>query len=89
MISLIQIKKMTGYKLELHFSDGSYGALDFQDILHAKTVLTIPLEDKEYFSAFFIDFGALCWKNGLEFSAESLQLKLKEHELLIIRKDVA
>jgi hypothetical protein len=31
-----------------------------------------PLRDAGYFQRFFIDAGALCWPNGLEFSPERL-----------------
>jgi len=89
MISLIQIKYIAEHRLELHFSDSSYGVLDFSDLLNKKTVLTIPLEDNEYFKSCFIDFGALCWKNGLEFSADSLQYKLKDQGLLTVEEIVA
>ncbi|MFI3122480.1 MAG: DUF2442 domain-containing protein, partial [Methylococcales bacterium] len=31
-----------------------------------------PLRDASYFEHFFLDAGALCWANGLEFSPERI-----------------
>jgi len=40
-------------------------------------VLTLPLQDPEYFKAYFIELGAVCWKNGLEFSPAALHQELQ------------
>jgi len=89
MINLIKIAPTNEYKLRLYFSDETYGTMDFSYLLDAKTVLTIPLEEFDYFQSCFIDFGALCWKNGLELSAESLYRKLKEKNELHCDREVA
>ena len=89
MINLIKVTHTEAYKIKLYFSDNSFGIYDFAYLLKANTVLTKPLEDKTYFNQFFIDFGALCWKNGLELSAESLHLKLKQEGNLHFLQDVA
>ncbi len=89
MINVIKVSFYEDYKIKLYFSDNSFGILDFSYLLKASTVLTKPLEDTTYFQQFFIDFGALCWKNGLELSAESLYLKLKQQGNLHLAQDVA
>lgn len=89
MINLIKVTPAEGYVLNLYFSDGSMGLIDFSYLLETKTVLTLPLEDQSYFQGCFIDFGALCWKNGLELSAESLYLKLKTKGALQSSQEVA
>lgn len=89
MISIISTKYIEDYKIKLVFSDQTSGILDFKYLLDVKSSLTIPLEDANYFKTFFIDFGALCWKNGLEFSADSLQQKLAKQNLLNTDKEVA
>jgi hypothetical protein len=89
MINLIKVSFYEDYSLKLYFSDNSYGIIDFSYLLKADTVLTNPLKDELYFKQFFIDFGALCWKNGLELSAESLHLKLKQQGNLSSSEDVA
>ncbi len=89
MINLIKIEALKKHELKLTFSDNSWGILDFSYVLDAQTVLTNPLKEKKYFDSCFIEFGALCWKNGLEFSAESLYHKLKNQDKLHISQDVA
>jgi hypothetical protein len=89
MINLVAAESAGNYTIKLRFSDRSYGTMDFSYLLEKNTVLTEPLKDSDYFKGFFLDFGALCWKNGLEFSAESLRIKLKEKGLLIEGEAVA
>ncbi|AOO66767.1 DUF2442 domain-containing protein [Sulfurospirillum halorespirans] len=79
MINLIKIEPQNNYTLKLYFSDNSSGILDFTYMVKTQSSLTKPLESLDYFQACFIDFGALCWKNGLELSAESLYRKCKEN----------
>ncbi|MBN2891154.1 MAG: DUF2442 domain-containing protein [Bacteroidales bacterium] len=89
MINIIKIEPLEDYCLKLFFSDGTYATLDFSYLLKAKTSLTNPLHDKQYFQSCFIDFGALCWKSGLELSADSLHLKAKNNHLLYTNEIVA
>ena len=89
MINLIKVIYTNDYNLELHFSDDSYGVIDFSYLLNKNTVLTNKLKDIQYFKNNFIDFGALCWKNGLELSAQSLHKKLLDSKQLIKKNEVA
>ena len=89
MINIIKATFKNEKNIELFFSDNSFGIIDFTDTLTKKSSLTEPLEDENYFKEFFIDFGALCWKNGLEFSASSLQEKLKLASALRTDENVA
>lgn len=86
MISLIKIEPLAGYTLKLHFSDQHIGELDFSYLVGIKSTLTKELESLDYFNSCFIDFGALCWKNGLELSAESLYIKCKENNTLHVNQ---
>jgi hypothetical protein len=89
MINIVKAKHISEYKIEPNFSDETHGVLDFSYIFDKKTALTIPLENSKNFQNFFLDFGALCFKNGLEFCAESLQIKLKNANLLHSSANVA
>jgi Protein of unknown function (DUF2442) len=60
----------------LAFSDGSDGVYDFASLLSIDTALTQPLRNAEMFKRFFLELGALCWPNGLEFSASKLHNEL-------------
>ncbi|MEA1916201.1 MAG: DUF2442 domain-containing protein [Campylobacterota bacterium] len=89
MINLVKVTYVNEYNLELSFSDNSHGIIDFSYLLNKNSILTNQLKDIQYFKNNFIDFGALCWKNGLEFSAESLNRKLIESNKLSIESEVA
>ncbi len=82
IISIVNAKYLDNYRIELHFSDHTYGVLDFSWLLDINSQLTQPLHDPEYFKTFFLDYGALCWKNSLEFSTESLQQRLIQNNAL-------
>ncbi|UYM18526.1 DUF2442 domain-containing protein [Endozoicomonas euniceicola] len=83
MIKLNKAKWLGSQEIRLSFSDGSYGVMDFSPILAKKTPMTLPLEDEQYFCRFFLELGALCWPNGLEFSPTSLHEKLDKAGKLV------
>jgi hypothetical protein len=76
MIKLVHAKWVGDSKLSLAFSDGSQGIYDFDALLAKNTVLTLPLKNPALFQRFFLELGALCWPNGLEFSASKLHSEL-------------
>ena len=78
MIKLVHAKWVAGSKLALAFSDCTGGTYDFADLLAKDTVLTRPLRKEDAFKGFFLELGALCWPNGLEFSGASLHQDLKQ-----------
>ena len=83
MIKIVQAVYQAGVEIKLHFSDGSFGVMDFSEMLSHKTSLTRALDDAAFFQRFFIEPGALCWPNGLEFSAGSLYKRLEESGKLV------
>jgi hypothetical protein len=78
MIKIIQADTIGSHQLRLTFSDSTHGIYDFTHILAKNTVLTQALQNSEFFDAHFIELGALCWKNGLEFSPAALHRELQE-----------
>jgi len=78
MIDILNTEYVHDYIIELEFSDGNVGCYDLNLILQKNTVLTNPLKNKEYFKDFFLENGALCWKNGLELAPMSIYLRLQE-----------
>ena len=78
MIKVVSASFLHDQVLRFVFSDGSEGDLDFAPVLARDTALTRPLRKPEYFGRFFLELGAVCWPNGLEFSARSLQEKLRQ-----------
>ena len=78
MIKIVSATALQGSVIRLVFSDGSEGDLDLNFAISRKTVLTAALANPEYFRGFFLELGALCWPNGLEFSAPGLQTRLEQ-----------
>ena len=82
MIKVTQAKWLQNYQLALLFSDGYNGIMDFETVTKQTSTLTAPLKDISYFKSYFLELGALCWPNGLEFSGGSLYKKLEASGLL-------
>ncbi len=78
MIKIIRAEYIDGHRIKLYFSDHTMADVDFSYLLSKDTSLTNALKDKCYFKDFFLELGALCWKNGLSFSPTSLYKKAKE-----------
>ncbi len=76
MIKVVHAQWANDSKVALSFSDGSDGVYDFASLLSKDTALTQPLRNAEMFKRFFLELGALCWPNGLEFSASKLHSEL-------------
>jgi Protein of unknown function (DUF2442) len=76
MIKVVHAQWAGDSKVALSFSDGSDGVYDFANVLAKDTVLTQPLRNVDTFKRFFLELGALCWPNGLEFSASKLHNEL-------------
>ena len=89
MIKIVNTTYIKEYIVRLEFSDGSYTDYDFSYLLSKNSVLTKPLRNKEYFKSFFLELGAICWKNGLELSPESLYEKARVAGKLLQGKGVA
>ncbi|SFV66567.1 hypothetical protein MNB_SV-12-1711 [hydrothermal vent metagenome] len=89
MIKIINMTYIEEYIVKIEFSDGSYTNYDFSYLLSKKSVLTKPLRNQEYFKSFFLELGAICWKNGLELSPESLYEKARVAGELLQSEDVA
>jgi hypothetical protein len=65
------------YIIEVHFSDGTSGDIDFADELHGE--LFEPLKDVDKFKQFKIhpDFHTLYWPNGADVAPEFLYKKVQ------------
>jgi hypothetical protein len=89
MIKIVKADYICDYQLRLTFSDDTQGNYDFASLLAKETVLTQPLKSPETFKAFFIELGALCWKNGLELSPAALHKELQTAGKLVSAQQAA
>jgi len=89
MIKIVRAEHIRQKILRLYFSDSSWGDYDLQPLIDHQTELTLPLNDDSYFQQFFLELGALCWRNGLELSPGNIHRKLKERQQLHFETKVA
>jgi hypothetical protein len=76
MIKILRAQAVSGHVIQLEFSDGSAGDYDLTELLSRDTEMVRPLKDPAFFADFFLELGALCWRNGFELSGASLHRKL-------------
>ncbi len=76
MIKIIRAEYRQDKTIRVHFSDGMTGDYDLSTLIARDTVMVRPLNESEFFQNFFLELGALCWKNGFELSAGGIYEKL-------------
>jgi len=82
MISIVRAKYLDGYRVQIEFSDGARGVFDAAGLVNRPGSMVQPLREPGFFRDFFIELGALCWRNGFELSPGSLYRKLEGAGLL-------
>ena len=78
MIKILRAQVVSDRIIRLEFSDGSAGDYDLTGVLSRDTEMVRSLKDPAFFADFFLELGALCWRNGFELSGESLHRRLSE-----------
>lgn len=78
MIKIVKAEHIDQYRIHLTFSDGKRGEYDMATLLAKETELTLPLRSPETFKDFYLELGALCWKNGLELNPSALYQELQK-----------
>ena len=89
MIKITQADYLKGKTIQVHFSDGSWGDYNLQSLIDKQTTLTKTLEDETSFKQFYLEMGALCWRNGLEQSPGNIHHKLEQQQKLQYKDKVA
>jgi hypothetical protein len=72
IIHIRRLKALGGYRLKLWFTDGQAGEWDFSALATEAGPMVAPFHDPNYFERVFIEFGALTWPNGFDWSPEAL-----------------
>jgi hypothetical protein len=78
MIKILHASAIGDRLIHLEFSDGSRGDADLSELIDRDTEMVRPLQAPNFFTDFFLELGALCWRNGFELSASSLHRQLAE-----------
>lgn len=89
MIKITQAEYLNDKTIQIHFSDGSWGNYNLQALIDKQSTLTKELESEGSFKQFYLEMGALCWRNGLELSPGNIHHKLEEQQLLHYKAKVA
>ncbi|MDP1738383.1 MAG: DUF2442 domain-containing protein [Caulobacter sp.] len=73
VVHVRKFKRLGDYRLKLWFTDGMTGEWDFSELAERKTgPMVEPFKDPAYFELVFLEFGALTWPNGYDWSPEAL-----------------
>ena len=89
MIKIIQANYLKDKTIQVHFSDGSWGDYNLQSLIDKQSTLTKTLEEEARFKQFYLEMGALCWRNGLELSPSHIHHKLDQQQQLHHNSKVA
>jgi hypothetical protein len=78
MLEVTKVKYISGYTLELSFSDGAEGTVDLKDSLWGPVFE--PLKDVAFFSQVFLSpvLHTVAWPNDADFAPEYLREKLED-----------
>ena len=75
MERVVKGRALPGYRLEVEFSDGIHGVLDYADRLVGPVFE--GLRDPARFAEVGIDeFGAVCWPNGADLAPDAMYARL-------------
>ena len=69
-----KVRYLAGYRLELQFTDGTKGELDFRQRVVGRGGVFKPLEDLEFFKQVTVEpeAGTLVWPNEVDFCPDVL-----------------
>jgi hypothetical protein len=72
LVKIRRIERIAPYQLKLWFTDGRAGAWDFSALASETGPMVEPFRDPAFFDKVFLEFGALTWPNGFDWSPEAL-----------------
>jgi hypothetical protein len=82
IVKILKVEKLGGFRLRLHFSDGTEGERDFSDIVAEDGPMVEPLRDPAFFGRVFLEYGTLAWPNGYDLDSIALHDEMKAAGLL-------
>jgi hypothetical protein len=73
ILHVIEAAYISDYKIQVHFDNGETRIVDLENFLmNEKRIVFHPHKDKNFFKDFFLDMGAICWKNETDLAPEFL-----------------
>ena len=77
VVDVLRVKALDGYRLWLHFSDGSEGVYDLSAYLAKDGPMVQPLKDPAFFARVFVEMGAPTWPNSFDLDPINLYMQLR------------
>jgi hypothetical protein len=68
---IVEIEKISGYKLKLKFQSGETGTADLSDYKNRGGVFK-NFTDPDYFRQVFVSHGVLCWPGDVDIAPETV-----------------
>ena len=82
IVKILKVEKLGGFRLRIHFSDGTAGERDFSDVVAEEGPMVAPLQDRRFFARVFLQLGTLTWPNGYDLDSIALHQEMKAAGLL-------
>ncbi len=76
MLTVKEIMHVEGYKLRAKLSNGVEGIFDISPYIE-KGIFT-QLKNIHYLKQVKINFAGICWPNGQDFSADTIEFDIKQ-----------
>ena len=77
LVKARRLRPLSGYRLDIEFSDGSSGVADLSDFVMTGPMME-PLREQAFFAQIFIEMGVPTWPNGCDIDPTALRMRLKE-----------
>jgi hypothetical protein len=77
LLDILTVQPTPAGGLRAEFSDATAGEFDASWLEDKSGSLLVALRDPAFFARAFVDGGGLCWPNGLELSAATVQAWLR------------
>ena len=82
LVKIVRVEKLGGFRLRLHFSDGTEGERDFSEIVATGGPMVEPLRESAFFARVFLELGTLTWPNGFDLDSIALHDEMEKASLL-------
>jgi len=89
MITLTEAKYIDGYRIQIKFSDGLGGIVDFNDIIQNFPAARLLADQNEFQRFYLDDWPTLAWPCGFDFSPESLYERATGESILWLHNNQA
>jgi hypothetical protein len=77
LVKAVRVAALPGHRLDIAFSDGSFGVFDFSDIKMSQGEMALPLHDETFFARVFLEMGVPAWPNGYDSDPSNIRMKLE------------